>query len=135
MSELALIVIGALLFGAAVVAVTLAVRARARNHSPPPADLTYAWGEPHGDFAPVPQEAVAPTATLAPAPAGPAVSVASPGQATGQVTVLEPAPVPPGVAARRFLLKCPACQSQFSVEGVKPIVTNCPGCGKKGILR
>lgn len=31
--------------------------------------------------------------------------------------------------------RCPACKTQFSVNGTKPITTICPGCGKKGILR
>ncbi|MBI2077587.1 MAG: zinc ribbon domain-containing protein [Euryarchaeota archaeon] len=32
-------------------------------------------------------------------------------------------------------LKCPQCQHRFEVVGTKPIVTVCPNCGKKGILR
>src|SRR5687767_7277422 len=31
--------------------------------------------------------------------------------------------------------RCPGCQTQFTVTGAKPIVTHCPGCGKKGYLR
>lgn len=32
-------------------------------------------------------------------------------------------------------LRCPNCTTEFSVTGEKPIVTTCPQCGKKGILR
>lgn len=32
-------------------------------------------------------------------------------------------------------LKCPECQHRFEVVGQKPIVTHCPSCGRKGILR
>lgn len=32
-------------------------------------------------------------------------------------------------------LRCPNCTTEFSVTGEKPIVTTCPNCGKKGILR
>lgn len=31
--------------------------------------------------------------------------------------------------------RCPACATTFTATGTKPIVTVCPGCGKKGILR
>lgn len=31
--------------------------------------------------------------------------------------------------------RCPACATSFTATGTKPIVTVCPGCGKKGILR
>lgn len=31
--------------------------------------------------------------------------------------------------------RCPACATSFTATGQKPIVTVCPGCGKKGILR
>lgn len=40
---------------------------------------------------------------------------------------------PFGVA--RHHLRCPNCTHEFSVSGQKPIVTTCPNCGKKGILR
>jgi ribosomal protein S27E len=45
---------------------------------------------------------------------------------------LETVPVGPG---ERHHIKCPACTTRFTVTGTKPIVTNCPHCGKKGILR
>jgi len=45
---------------------------------------------------------------------------------------LESVPTGPG---ERHHLKCPACSTRFTVTGTKPIVTNCPHCGKKGILR
>lgn len=32
-------------------------------------------------------------------------------------------------------LRCPNCTHEFSVTGEKPVVTTCPNCGKKGILR
>lgn len=31
--------------------------------------------------------------------------------------------------------RCPACQTLFTVAGLRPLVTNCPGCGKRGVLR
>jgi hypothetical protein len=31
--------------------------------------------------------------------------------------------------------RCPSCGTSFTAAGTKPIVTVCPGCGKKGILR
>jgi len=31
--------------------------------------------------------------------------------------------------------RCPSCGTSFTATGTKPIVTVCPGCGKKGILR
>lgn len=45
---------------------------------------------------------------------------------------LEAVPTGPG---ERHHIKCPACNTRFTVTGTKPIVTNCPHCGKKGILR
>ena len=50
----------------------------------------------------------------------------------------EPTPDPLAEApapAQVHYCKCPACATQFTVNGTKPIVTNCPGCGKKGYLR
>lgn len=32
-------------------------------------------------------------------------------------------------------MKCPACATTFTAQGTKPIVTVCPGCGRKGVLR
>lgn len=39
------------------------------------------------------------------------------------------------VAMETHRLRCPQCSHRFEVSGTKPIVTNCPNCGRKGILR
>lgn len=41
----------------------------------------------------------------------------------------------PAAPEQRHVLRCPQCQHRFEVYGRKPIVTNCPNCGRKGILR
>lgn len=38
-------------------------------------------------------------------------------------------------AGETHRLKCPQCSHSFQVSGTKPIVTNCPNCGRRGILR
>jgi hypothetical protein len=35
----------------------------------------------------------------------------------------------------RHLISCPNCSTEFHVNGERPVVTNCPNCGRKGILR
>jgi hypothetical protein len=40
-----------------------------------------------------------------------------------------------GPAGEVHQARCPACATSFTATGQKPIVTVCPGCGKKGILR
>jgi hypothetical protein len=40
-----------------------------------------------------------------------------------------------GAAGEVHQARCPACATSFTATGSKPIVTVCPGCGKKGILR
>jgi hypothetical protein len=35
----------------------------------------------------------------------------------------------------RHMLSCPNCSTEFHVNGERPVVTNCPNCGRKGILR
>lgn len=47
----------------------------------------------------------------------------------------EEPPAKPAPAEQRHVLRCPQCQHRFEVYGTKPIVTNCPNCGRKGILR
>lgn len=109
-----LMAIGAGLF-LAVVAV-LAVVLRRRPVTPgSEADPGIAWGNPHGELPPEP----------APSPASYA-PVEAPGS--------EAAP-PSEPAGPVHSCRCPSCQTQFTVNGPKPIVTNCPGCGKKGFLR
>jgi hypothetical protein len=63
--------------------------------------------------------------------------------ATTQQVVVEREPEPEAVDAEAeqapvlesHRLKCPECQHRFEVSGTKPIVTHCPNCGRKGILR
>lgn len=31
-------------------------------------------------------------------------------------------------------IKCPSCDTRFTAVGERPLVTHCPGCGKKGVL-
>lgn len=74
-----------------------------------------------------------------------AVAVARRGN-TQQQTVMQPAPAAPTeveattqepatVATDLHRLRCPECAHRFEVNGTRPIVTNCPNCGRKGILR
>jgi hypothetical protein len=95
-------------------AVVLAMRARRRGVAPP-ADPSIGWG----DAPPLPEPAVTED------PAYGAAAFPEPPQA------MAPAPT----AGPVYYCRCPACQTQFTVNGTKPIVTNCPGCGKKGYLR
>ncbi len=44
-------------------------------------------------------------------------------------------PVQQEAWAQTHRLRCPQCSHRFEVSGTKPIVTNCPNCGRKGILR
>lgn len=44
-------------------------------------------------------------------------------------------PGPEEAGAEKHRLRCPACSHRFEVAGSKPIVTVCPSCGRKGILR
>lgn len=107
------IAVGAGAFLVLLLAIALVVRARKRDAArSPDEDAGFAWDEGL-------------TGEPGPAAAPPAVAEA-------------PAPVPPppaAPAAQAHQCKCPACGTIFSVTGPKPIVTNCPGCGKKGYLR
>lgn len=77
-----------------------------------------------------------------------AVVLASRRPAGTQVLVQEAPPAPvteeplaeeaPAAAVEpgeRHRMRCPECDHMFEVVGRKPIVTNCPNCGRKGILR
>lgn len=108
MNDWVLYGVGAGLFVLIMVGLVWLVRRRKARVLEP--DATYAWGEPAE--VPPPETAL-PTALASPPPA------AAPPAPTGPVHVC----------------KCPHCKTQFSVTGNKPIVTNCPGCGKKGYLR
>lgn len=71
------------------------------------------------------------------------------GGGSQQEQVYAPAPPPPEAEAetqeqrageqqawaQTHRLRCPQCSHRFEVSGTKPIVTNCPNCGRKGILR
>jgi hypothetical protein len=35
---------------------------------------------------------------------------------------------------RKYDLECPVCDHQFAVQGTKPLNTECPDCGAKGVL-
>lgn len=61
-------------------------------------------------------------------------TVQEPAPAAASKAKAEPKPAA-GVAEQRHALRCPQCQHRFEVFGRKPIVTNCPNCGRKGILR
>ncbi len=60
----------------------------------------------------------------------------------GEATGMEPSPeaavaplAPVAQTGDVHHARCPACQTQFTAMGTKPVVTACPGCGKKGVLR
>ena len=127
-----LMAIGAVLFLAVAVVVALALRPRKAGEG---LDPGIAWGNPHGDLPPEP---------LAPAPApGPAVAPPTfeplpprPARPSAPPPTRQPEfEAPPAPAGPAHFCRCPACQTQFTVSGPKPIVTNCPGCGRKGFLR
>lgn len=75
-----------------------------------------------------------------------AVVLVSRRSSTEQVLVQAPPPEPapeeapaiePGAPAleERHRIRCPECDHRFEATGTKPIVTTCPNCGRKGILR
>ncbi len=43
--------------------------------------------------------------------------------------------VAPEASAETHTLQCPACATQFTATGSKPLTTTCPGCNRTGILR
>lgn len=57
------------------------------------------------------------------------------GQQTQQVYQEPPPGAPPVESGEVHQARCPACATSFTVTGTKPVITVCPGCGKKGILR
>lgn len=57
------------------------------------------------------------------------------GQAGWSEPVVETAPVAAVVAGDVHTLRCPACSTEFQATGPKPLTTNCPNCGRRGILR
>lgn len=107
--------VGAGLFLTIVLAVVLLLNARRHGAAPAP-DNSMAWG----DAAPLTEPAVAEDPALG--------TAAFPDPATDPLAVAPPPSQP-------HHCRCPACQTRFTVSGAKPIVTNCPGCGKKGYLR
>jgi hypothetical protein len=112
-SDTTLYAVGAGLFLLVLVLVLVLVARSRRRREAPQQPSGVSWGEP---MEPLPE----PTGSLAPA------SFPEP-----QPDPLAAAPAP----AQVHYCRCPACQTQFTVNGTKPIVTNCPGCGKKGYLR
>lgn len=110
-SDTVLYAIGAGLFLLVLLLVVVLVMRsrRQREATPPPGQVS--WGD---EAAPEPVGAPSPAAFPEPTP-DPLAAAEPPGQV--------------------HYCRCPACQTQFTVTGTKPIVTNCPGCGKKGYLR
>ncbi|MEK6986280.1 MAG: IPT/TIG domain-containing protein [Candidatus Thermoplasmatota archaeon] len=47
----------------------------------------------------------------------------------------EPQPTDDAGNAEQHTLQCPACQTQFTAAGTRPLTTVCPGCNRTGILR
>jgi len=116
------VAIGAGLLLLVVLAILLATRKAQRASEAAETDPSLGWDE---SMAPLPEPAVA---------GGPPADEVAPWP--------EPVPDPSGAAppatadvGEVHYCRCPACQTQFTVTGPKPIVTNCPGCGKKGYLR
>lgn len=124
--------VGAGILFLVLLAVALSLRARSQRRAQ--ASGSYAWEEaapapPGPDTAqqeemaafpnPLPEPASATVAEEALAPEPPATHVQPSASANDEV----------------HYCRCPSCQTQFTVNGPKPIVTNCPGCGKKGYLR
>lgn len=120
----------------------LALSLRARSKRRHQEEGSYAWGEPSA-VPEQPPEAVQQDAEMAafpdqlPDPAS--APVGEEAWVAEQPAAAEQAPLPTAPAAPAsgevHYCRCPSCQTQFSVNGPKPIVTNCPGCGKKGYLR
>ena len=121
-----LMVIGAGLFLLVLLAVVLAIRARKASLGPgaAPAPDEATWGSALSD--PLPEPAVAGEVSVE----GGAWPEPMPEQPLSDGTETAPP-----AAGQVHYCRCPACQTQFTVNGLKPIVTNCPGCGKKGYLR
>lgn len=119
-----LLAIGAGIFLLVLLAIVLSLRAR-RNRAAPLPEPAFAWG----DAPPLTE----PIVTSEPG----FDQVAFPEQAPDPMAApLDPEPAPAAAAGGQIhYCRCPACQTQFTVNGMKPIVTNCPGCGKKGYLR
>ncbi len=124
-----LMAIGAILFLAVVVVLAVALRKRPIPVGGEPG-LGMAWGDPHGDLPPVDEPAWSPQPQ--PAAAAPAAPAAP---AMAHPPEFEPSGPPPAPAGPTHHCRCPSCKTQFTVDGPKPIVTNCPGCGRKGFLR
>jgi hypothetical protein len=61
--------------------------------------------------------------------------VPPPGQVPADEETVDAEAEEGAVAGETHRMKCPECQHRFEVQGSKPIVTNCPNCGRKGILR
>ena len=131
-----LMAIGAGLFLAVAVLVAVALRPKKAAHE---ADPGIAWGKPHGEL---PPEEPAPVASAAPPTFEPLPPSSAPlpplparqgARAPARQPEFEAAPAVP--AGPTHYCRCPACQTQFTVNGPRPIVTNCPGCGRKGFLR
>lgn len=143
--------VGVGLFVLLVVSLAVLVGRRKRALYPEP-DPTFAWGDPASVTAasvqPPQISAMAPPQALAepprpametPPPARPTPASPPPAQrapAVGAAATATPAsPTPAAPRWTEHVCKCPGCQTQFSVRGQKPIMTNCPGCGRKGYLR
>lgn len=47
----------------------------------------------------------------------------------------EPQTEDAGSPEEQHTLQCPACQTQFTAAGTRPLTTVCPGCNRTGILR
>mgnify|MGYP001619396021 CR=1 FL=1 len=111
-SDTVLYAVGAGLFLLVLILVlVLVMRSRRQGEAPPPSP-DVSWGDP---TEPRPEPGASDAAAF-PEPAPESLS-------------------PPATPAQVHYCRCPACQTQFTVNGTKPIVTNCPGCGKKGYLR
>lgn len=113
MSDAVLYGVGAGLFLLVLILVLVLVSRSRRPREALPGEQAVSWDEPVQDL---PQQGDAPAPAAFPEPAPDPLAAAP---APGQV----------------HYCRCPACQTQFTVNGTKPIVTNCPGCGKKGYLR
>jgi hypothetical protein len=128
LNDWVLYAIGAGLFVLLVVSLAALVRRRVPAGREPAEAID--WGDltPPGaqDMTPPSPQPQAPP-PQAPAPARP--SLAPP------VAEFHPEPAATAPVGPIHYCKCPGCQTQFSVSGPKPIVTHCPGCGKKGYLR
>ena len=123
--------IGGGLFFLIVLAIVLSLRSR---RAPTPDEAAgFAW-DPGAADAPQPPEpaAAAPGTDVAAFPP-PAADPLAPAPAPAAFEA--PPAAPPAESGPVHYCRCPACQTQFTVNGPKPIVTNCPGCGKKGYLR